>query len=153
MSYAHRRALAAAFATAFTTVAAVAADEETSPAPAAQAAAQPEAQAAAQPPAQAAAQPAASKESLPTAKPTNSLLAMKPVDAKTLAGRRGGADVLNDMKLKGVVSDNKAVNVTTGNNVISEGAFAGTTGLPMVVQNTGNNVLIQNATIVNVQVK
>ena len=57
------------------------------------------------------------------------------------------------MKLRGVVADNRAVNVTTGNNAISEGAFANTSGLPMVVQNTGNNVLIQNATIVNVQVK
>jgi hypothetical protein len=156
MSHAHRRTLATAFVTALASTAAVAADEETSRVAPPQAAAQPAAQPVAQPPAQAAAQPTAAQEptqrSAATRAPT-SLLAMKPVDAKTLSGRRGGADVLNDMKLRGVVSDNKAVNVTTGNNVISEGAFAGTSGLPMVVQNTGNNVLIQNATIVNVQVK
>ncbi len=75
------------------------------------------------------------------------------VDAKVLATKRGGADVVNDMQLKGVVADNRAINVTTGSNYITEGAFAGTAGLPMVVQNSGNNVLIQNATIVNVQVK
>ena len=46
-----------------------------------------------------------------------------------------------------------ASNVTTGSNVISDGAFAGIGGLPMVIQNSGNNVLIQNATIVNVQLK
>jgi len=158
MSYAHRRALAAAIASAFTTAAWAA--DDASPAAAA---AQPPVRNAL--PAQTATPdapgtvtaPAAAREAAPArsapARPTTGLLAMKPVDMKTLAGRRGGADVLNDMQLKGVVSDNRAVNVTTGNNVIADGAFAGTTGLPMVVQNTGNNVLIQNATIVNVQVK
>jgi hypothetical protein len=78
---------------------------------------------------------------------------INPVDLKTLSRKRGGADTFNDMQLKGVVADNRAINVQTGSNAISEGAFAGTTGLPMVVQNTGSNVLIQNATIINVQVK
>jgi hypothetical protein len=84
----------------------------------------------------------------------SAIFGVKPVDLKVLARKRGaGADVLNDMKLNGVVSDNRAVNVTTGNNYLTDGAFANASGLPMVVQNTGNNVLIQNATIVNVQVK
>ncbi len=81
------------------------------------------------------------------------LFGVKPVDTKVLARKRGGADVINDMQLKGVVADNRAVNVTTGNNFITDGAFANTSGVPLIVQNTGNNVLIQNATIVNVQVK
>jgi len=81
------------------------------------------------------------------------VMGVKPLDLKVLARRRGGTDVFNDMQLKGVVADNRAINVTTGGNFITDGAFAGTTGLPMVVQNSGNNVLIQNATIVNVQVK
>lgn len=78
----------------------------------------------------------------------------KPIASSALAARRGGDDrVFNDNKLKGVVADNKASNLTTGMNVISEGAFAGSSGLSTVIQNSGNNVLIQNATIVNVQVK
>lgn len=77
----------------------------------------------------------------------------KPVGQAALAANRGGAQVVNDMKLKGVVTDNQASNLTTGNNMISDGAFSGAAGLPMVIQNSGNNVLIQNATIVNVQVK
>ena len=81
------------------------------------------------------------------------VLGVPALSAQALATRRGGTDVFNDMQLKGVVADNRAINVTTGANQISDGAFAGTSGLPMVVQNTGNNVLIQNATIVNVQVK
>jgi hypothetical protein len=93
-------------------------------------------------------------EGTPAVAPARPLLfGVKPVELKVLARKRGGADVINDMQLKGVVADNRAVNVTTGGNFITEGAFANTAGLPMVVQNTGNNVLIQNATIVNVQVK
>ena len=79
-------------------------------------------------------------------------LGLKPVDAKALAMKRGGADVVNDMLLKGVVAGNRASDLTTGNNIIADGAFTGTVGLPMVIQNSGNGVLIQNATIVNVQV-
>lgn len=75
------------------------------------------------------------------------------VTGTALAARRGGDRVFNDNKLKGVVADNKASNLTTGMNVISEGAFTGSSGLPTVIQNSGNNVLIQNSTIVNVQVK
>jgi hypothetical protein len=80
-------------------------------------------------------------------------LGIKPVDAKVLAAGRGKADVVNDMLLKGVVADNRASNLTTGNNVIAEGSFSGMVGLPLVVQNSGNGVLIQNATIINLQVK
>jgi len=80
-------------------------------------------------------------------------LGIKPVDSKVLAARRGGGDVVNDMLLKGVVADNRASNLTTGNNVIAEGSFSGMVGLPLVVQNSGNGVLIQNATIINLQVK
>ena len=74
-----------------------------------------------------------------------------PVTA--LGSARGGTDVFNDMKLKGVVADNQAANLSTGGNVIADGAFSGASGLPMVIQNSGNNVLIQNATIVNVQLQ
>lgn len=79
----------------------------------------------------------------------------KPVDLDALAKQRGGTDVgpLSDMKLNGVVSDNRASNLVTGSNAISDGALSGASGVPMVVQNSGNNVLIQNATIINVQLK
>lgn len=81
------------------------------------------------------------------------LLRGKPLDDSSLADKRGGAQI-SDMKLRGVVADNQAVNIgATGGNVISEGAFANASGVPMVIQNSGNNVLIQNATIVNVEVK
>ncbi|MBP8168202.1 MAG: hypothetical protein KAX99_00935 [Azonexus sp.] len=76
------------------------------------------------------------------------------VDSLDLAISRGGTEVtLNDLKNNGVVSDNHASNLVTGSNWVTEGSFAGATGFATVVQNSGNNVLIQNATIVNLQVK
>jgi hypothetical protein len=99
------------------------------------------------PPVEAVAPPAAT----PAAGPNP--LGIKPLDNRSLAGKRGGTVTLNDMKLKGVVADNSATNVVTGGNVISEGALAGASGMPTVIQNSGNNVLIQNATIINVQMK
>lgn len=86
---------------------------------------------------------------------TRNPLGAKTLDSVALARQRGGTDpgTLSDMKLNGVVGSNNASNLTTGNNAISDGAFAGVNGVPLVVQNSGNNVLIQSATIINVQVK
>ena len=72
-------------------------------------------------------------------------------DADVLATLSGGADVSAKITLNGTVSDNRAEHVVTGSNAISAGSFQGAAGVPMVIQNTGNNVLIQNATIINVQ--
>jgi hypothetical protein len=75
-----------------------------------------------------------------------------PIQASSLEAARGGFDyVQNDMQLNGTVANNAATNIRSGNNSISEGAFANASGFPMVIQNSGSNVLIQNATIVNVQ--
>lgn len=75
-----------------------------------------------------------------------------PVDSLALEGYRGGsAQVHSDMALTGTTADNSAQHVNTGSNAISAGAFANMSGIPVVVQNSGANVLIQNAVIVNVQ--
>ncbi|MCK6372162.1 MAG: hypothetical protein L6Q83_12730, partial [Gammaproteobacteria bacterium] len=58
--------------------------------------------------------------------------------------------VINDQDLNGVVQDNIAMNTQSGNNSVSGAAFQDSTGFVTVIQNTGNNVLIQNSTIVNV---
>lgn len=78
----------------------------------------------------------------------------KAVPVTKLDDIRGGAEVtVNDMRLHGTVADNAAVNVYSGANRITEGAFANAAGIPTAIQNSGSNVLIQNATIVNVQFK
>lgn len=77
-----------------------------------------------------------------------------PLGSSQLDGYRGGFEIVkNDMQLSGTVASNSAVNVPTGSNSIADGAFANASGLPMVIQNSGSNVLIQNATIFNVQFK
>lgn len=75
----------------------------------------------------------------------------KPVATDTLEQMRGGTLVHNDMELSGVTAGNTASRVNTGNNTIDAGSFANMSGLPVVIQNSGANVLIQNATIVNLQ--
>ena len=61
--------------------------------------------------------------------------------------------VINDQELNGTVSNNSAIDTVTGHNTITGEAFVGTSGFVSSVQNTGNNVLIQNATIVNIEVQ
>lgn len=76
------------------------------------------------------------------------------VSEDVLATQRGGADLhINENNAKATVQDNVARNLTTGSNTISDSAFSNVTGIPMVVQNSGNNVIIQNSTILNLQMK
>ncbi len=78
----------------------------------------------------------------------------RPVGENRLDANRGRALVqANDQRLNAAVGGNVAADLMTGSNTISEGAFSNANGLPMVIQNTGNNVLIQNATVLNVTVK
>jgi len=75
-------------------------------------------------------------------------------DAEVLESSRGGAELnLYDIKSDGIVRDNQAYNLNTGSNYIAEGSFAGAAGFATAVQNSGNNVLIQNSTIINLQVQ
>ena len=74
-----------------------------------------------------------------------------PADADSLSTFRGGAQTNNEMTLTGTTADNYARNVNTGSNSIAGGAFDNMSGLPIVIQNTGANVLIQNALILNLQ--
>ena len=70
----------------------------------------------------------------------------------TLAELRGGAENSSTrLNVEGTTSGNSAEQVVTGSNSIGQGSFAGMSGIPLVVQNTGANVLIQNAVIVNVK--
>jgi hypothetical protein len=74
-------------------------------------------------------------------------------DIGKLDQSRGGADTKTDVKLDGVVTGNSATNVNTGGNVIDAGSFANMSGIPVVIQNSGANVLIQSSTVINVQFK
>ena len=68
---------------------------------------------------------------------------VEAIDLGKLDGERGRADtVLNDTRLNGDVANNSAVNVNTGSNTIDAGSFANMSGIPVV---------IQNATVINLQ--
>lgn len=58
---------------------------------------------------------------------------------------------VNDTEQNGVVSDNVLQgHVMTGNNSISDNAFQNMNGVATVIQNTGNQVVIQDSTQINV---
>lgn len=77
-----------------------------------------------------------------------------PLNESTLADMRGGAEVLvNQQDLSARLSSVSASNLTTGANTITEGSFANANGLPIVIQNSGNGVIIQNSTILNLNVR
>ena len=74
-------------------------------------------------------------------------------DEARLDNARGGdAAMSGEANLSGVVASNTAINVVTGSNLI-DSSFNNASGLPMVIQNSGANVLIQNATVINLQIR
>jgi hypothetical protein len=101
--------------------------------------------------------PAKQEAQLAAAAPARSGLSLDFGPAADLGkldqSRGGAAETKNDMKLDGVVTGNSATNVSTGANMIDSGAFSNMSGIPVVIQNSGANVLIQSATIINVQFK
>ena len=86
-------------------------------------------------------------------RPGNAIAAQAGKQDGLLDGQRGGTDTRNDARIDGAVGANTAVNVVTGANSIDAGSFAHMAGIPVVIQNSGANVLIQSATIINVQFK
>ncbi|MBI3772876.1 MAG: hypothetical protein HY272_09280 [Gammaproteobacteria bacterium] len=71
-----------------------------------------------------------------------------------LAAMRGGEDqYLNDMELSAQLYENQAISNVTGSNIITQDAFAGAKGFATIIQNSGNNVIIQNATILNLRLQ
>lgn len=78
------------------------------------------------------------------------------VDPDGLDGMRGGDGVELDLventaRNTGEVVDNHAENILSGSNTLSGDAFSSASGINTAIQNSGSNVLIQNATVVNVQ--
>jgi hypothetical protein len=82
------------------------------------------------------------------------LLNIEPVLSSELDGEYGRGGVVNmidnKISVEARLSDNVAINNVNGFNGIDNGSFAGSKGVTSVIQNTGNQVVIQNATIVNI---
>lgn len=68
-------------------------------------------------------------------------------------GREGvDTTILNNMNVRATLSGNQANNNVNGYNIIDHGSFAQASGITSVIQNSGNNVIIQDSTIVNVTI-
>jgi hypothetical protein len=77
------------------------------------------------------------------------------VSNEELQRYRGGSDtkVLNFMDIDAALKENTARSNITGGNIVTNGAFTNASGLSTVIQNSGNNVIIQNATILNLEIR
>lgn len=76
------------------------------------------------------------------------------VTSERLARASGKDDTVHtEAVLGGTVGNNTAVNTVSGSNIIDSGSFANAQGLPMVIQNSGSNVLIQSATVINLRLQ
>ena len=78
-----------------------------------------------------------------------------PVSLEKLAQERGmGAllDVNNVARLEAILTDNYNSNSVTGNNTIDTGSLNEAAGVFSIIQNTGNNVIIQDSTIITVTI-
>lgn len=74
-----------------------------------------------------------------------------PVGVARLETMRGGEDKHQSIILvDGKVDNNTADHVISGGNTITDTAFDSANGINTIIQNTGTNVLIQNAMVVNV---
>jgi hypothetical protein len=97
--------------------------------------------------------PAAGADARPAAGSAIPAALARPASAGELEGMRGGAGMSSSATLSGELNGNSATQVATGNNLIQSGSFANAAGLPVVIQNSGANVLIQNATVINLELK
>ena len=78
-----------------------------------------------------------------------------PMAREALEAQRGGEShyEFNFQETRASMDHTAAVGTTNGANTISVGAFGGASGFPVAVQNSGNNVIVQNAFIINLDVK
>jgi hypothetical protein len=78
----------------------------------------------------------------------------RPVQTGTLESSRGRQETrITAMEVDARLHDNRAVDTISGGNIISDNAFSSSSGLPVAIQNSGNNVIIQNAFILNLELK
>lgn len=83
-----------------------------------------------------------------------------PVSSDVLEAQSGGSTSIerieilaNSMNLNAEMKENLLFSTATGMNQISDNAFGNASGISTVVQNSGNQVIINNAFILNLQVQ
>ncbi len=95
---------------------------------------------------------------LATAVSADDFLALVPLSADQLESASGRQGVplqlqLNDTEQNAAVTGNVISGPSmTGDNIISDQAFGNMSGIATVIQNTGNQVVIQDSTQVNIHI-
>ena len=85
---------------------------------------------------------------------TNDAVFGTAISELDLGTQRGGdVRVTNTNNLNAQLHDNTAISNVTGSNFVTSEAFSNSSGFSTVVQNSGNNVIIQNATVLNLQMQ
>jgi hypothetical protein len=69
-----------------------------------------------------------------------------------IRGLGGVVDVTNNANLEAELNDNNVSDSVTGYNIIDQGSFSEASGVFSIIQNTGNNVIIQDSTIITVTI-
>ena len=67
-------------------------------------------------------------------------------------GKGGILNVTNNTHLEAILTNNYNSDSVTGNNTIDTGSFNEAAGVFSIIQNTGNNVIIQDSTIITVTI-
>jgi|TARA_B110000091_G_scaffold163463_1_gene174422 hypothetical protein len=83
------------------------------------------------------------------------LIDVSPVmleDLDQIRGLGGVADVISNANLEAVLNDNDVTDSVNGYNIIDQGSFNDASGVFSIIQNTGNNVIIQDSTIITITV-
>ncbi|WP_206604740.1 hypothetical protein [Kineobactrum sediminis] len=70
----------------------------------------------------------------------------------TAQGGIQNVNYLVNSNLDATLTDNTAINTFSGDNIIDGNSFSGASGIVSIIQNTGNNVIIQDSTVVNVSI-
>lgn len=73
-------------------------------------------------------------------------------DLDQIRGLGGVVDVTNNANLGAVLTNNDASDSVTGYNIIDQGSFNDANGVFSIIQNTGNNVIIQDSTIITITI-
>ena len=82
----------------------------------------------------------------------NDNLIVEDIDLDEMRGAALDLEVLGVAFFDAVSLNNSTSGTFSGGNVIDEGAFSGSSGLSTIIQNSGNNVLIQSATILSLSI-
>jgi len=61
-------------------------------------------------------------------------------------------DITNNSNLAAELTDNRVSDSVTGYNIIDQGSFNDASGVFSIIQNTGNNVIIQDSTIITITI-